>query len=388
MPDREPRVTPLELFFDLVFVFGLTQVTSLMSDDPTWPGLGRGLLVLAAIWWAWTGYAWLTNTLEPEASAVRAAMVAAMAALLVVALAVPGAFGEDAVLFAVAYLVVRLLFLLLYAIAGKHDPELLGAVARIAPAGLLAPAILIVAGFLGGDIRIVLWIAALTVDYGGALIGRGTGWRVSPAHFAERYGLIVIIALGESIVAIGVGATGAMLTVGVVTAATLAIVSLAALWWAYFDVYAVMGERELRAVSGAARVRFARDHYSYLHLPMVAGVVLFALGLKKTMEHVDEPLDLVPAAALCGGVALYFFAHVLMRLRSVQVIRRDRGEHPGWFGVGRPTATVASLALIPVAVEVTALTALALVTAVCLVLIVYDVVHYREERAQVREARP
>jgi low temperature requirement protein LtrA len=388
VPDREPRVTPLELFFDLVFVFGLTQVTSLMSDDPTWPGLGRGLLVLAAIWWAWTGYAWLTNTLEPEASAVRAAMVAAMAALLVVALAVPGAFGEDAVLFAVAYLVVRLLFLLLYAIAGKHDPELLGAVARIAPAGLLAPAILIVAGFLGGDIRIVLWIAALTVDYGGALIGRGTGWRVSPAHFAERYGLIVIIALGESIVAIGVGATGAMLTVGVVTAATLAIVSLAALWWAYFDVYAVMGERELRAVSGAARVRFARDHYSYLHLPMIAGVVLFALGLKKTVEHVDEPLDLVPAAALCGGVALYFFAHVLMRLRSVQVIRRDRGEHPGWFGVGRPTATVASLALIPVAVEVTALTALALVTAVCLVLIVYDVVHYREERAQVREARP
>jgi low temperature requirement protein LtrA len=388
VPDREQRVTPLELFFDLVFVFGLTQVTSLMSDDPTWSGLGRGLLVLAAIWWAWTGYAWLTNTLEPEASAVRAAMVAAMAALLVVALAVPGAFGEDAVLFAVAYLVVRLLFLLLYAIAGKRDPELLGAVLRIAPAGLLAPAILIAAGFLDGDIRIVLWIAALAVDYGGALIGRGTGWRVSPAHFAERYGLIVIIALGESIVAIGVGVTGVTLTVGVVTAATLAIVSLAALWWAYFDVYAVMGERELRAVSGAARVRFARDHYSYLHLPMIAGVVLFALGLKKTVEHVDEPLDLVPAAALCGGVALYFFAHVLMRLRSVQVIRRQRGRHPGWFGVGRPTATVAALALVPVAVEVEALTALALVTAVCVALIVYDVVHYREERAQVREARP
>jgi low temperature requirement protein LtrA len=135
-------------------------------------------------------------------------------------------------------------------------------------------------------------------------------------------------------------------------------------------------------------VRFARDHYSYLHLPMIAGVVLFALGLKKTVEHVDEPLDLVPAAALCGGVALYFFTHVLMRLRSVQVIRRQGGRHPGWFGVGRPTATVAALALIPVAVEVEAVTALALVTAVCVVLIVYDVVHYREERAQVREARP
>jgi low temperature requirement protein LtrA len=234
----------------------------------------------------------------------------------------------------------------------------------------------------------VLWIAALAVDYGGALIGRGEGWRVSPAHFAERYGLIVIIALGESIVAIGVGATGVTLTVGVVTAATLAVVSLAALWWAYFDIYAVMGERELRAVSGAARVRFARDHYSYLHLPMIAGVVLFALGLKKTVEHFDEPLEAVPAVALCGGVALYFLAHVLMRLRSVQVIRRERGEHPAWFGVGRPTATAASLAVIPVALEVSALRALALVTAICCLLIVYDVVHYREERRQVREARP
>jgi low temperature requirement protein LtrA len=388
MPDREQRVTPLELFFDLVFVFGLTQVTSVMSDDPTWSGLGRGLLVLAAIWWAWTGYAWLTNTLEPEESAVRVAMVAAMAALLLVALAVPGAFGEDGVLFAVAYLVVRLLFLLLYALAGKRDPDLLGAVARIAPAGLLAPVILIVAGFLDGDARVVLWIAALAVDYGGALIGRGAGWRVSPAHFAERYGLIVIIALGESIVAIGVGAMDVTLTVGVVAAASLAVVSLAALWWAYFDVYAVMGERELRAVSGAARVRFARDHYSYLHLPMIAGVVLFALGLKKTVEHVDEPLETVPAVALCGGVALYFFTHVLMRLRSVQVIRRERGEHPAWFGVGRPTATAASLAVIPVALEVSALRALALVTAICCLLIVYDVVHYREERRQVREARP
>ena len=388
MPDREQRVTPLELFFDLVFVFGLTQVTSLMADDPTWPGLGRGLLVLAAIWWAWTGYAWLTNTLEPEAAAVRVAMVAAMAAMLVVALAIPGAFAEDGVLFAVAYLFVRLLFLLLYALAGKRDPDLFGAVVRVAPAGLVAPALLIVAGFLGGDVRVGLWIAALAIDYGWAFLGRGAGWRVSPAHFAERYGLIVIIALGESVVAIGVGVMGVELTVGVVTAAALAVVSLAALWWAYFDVYAVMGQRELTSATGAARVRFARDHYSYLHLPMVAGVVLFALGLKKTMEHVDEPLDVVPAAALCGGVALYFFAHVLMRIRSVALIRRASPDHPGWFGLGRPTATAASLILVPVAVEVASLTALALVTAVCVLLIVYDVVHYREERAQVREARP
>ena len=135
MAEREQRVTPLELFFDLVFVFGLTQVTNLMSDDPTWPGLGRGLLVLAALWWAWTGYAWLTNLLEPEETAVRVGMVGAMAAMLVVALAVPGAFGDDAVLFAVAYLVVRLLQLQLYATVGKRDRELLGAVAAPGAAG-------------------------------------------------------------------------------------------------------------------------------------------------------------------------------------------------------------------------------------------------------------
>jgi low temperature requirement protein LtrA len=138
MAQREQRVTPLELFFDLVFVYAITQVTLLMSDDPTWAGVGRGLLVLAALWWAWTGYAWLTNTLEPEEGAVRAGMFAAMAAMLVVALAVPEAFAADAVLFGFAYLIVRLLHVLLYAIAGKSDPDLLGAVVRLTPSGTLA----------------------------------------------------------------------------------------------------------------------------------------------------------------------------------------------------------------------------------------------------------
>jgi low temperature requirement protein LtrA len=160
-----------------------------------------------------------------------------------------------------------------------------------------------------------------------------------------------------------------------------------------------MAERQLRAMSGAARARLARDYYSYLHMPMIAGVVLFALGLKKTIEHVGDPLETVPAVALCGGIALYFLTHVVMRIRSVYTLRRAaaarrseqdvlRRETPGWFGVGRPAATVAALALVPVALEVSALTALALVTAVCCALIAYDVVHYREERTQVREARP
>jgi low temperature requirement protein LtrA len=388
MAQREQRVTPLELFFDLVFVYAITQVTLLMSDDPTWHGLGRGLLVLAALWWAWTGYAWLTNALEPEEGAVRAGMFAAMAAMLVVALAVPDAFGADAVLFGVAYLIVRLLHVLLYALAGKRDPDLLRAVLRFAPSATLGPVIILLAAFFDGGEQAALWVIALAIDYLGALIGRGQGWGVSPAHFAERHGLVVIIALGESIVAIGIGAAGVPLTPSIVAAAVLGIVVIAALWWAYFDVYAVAVQRQLSEASGATRARLARDLYSYLHLPMIAGIVLFALGLKKTIEQVGEPLATVPAVALCGGLSLYFLAHVVLRVRLVHYLRRATTERPGWIGPGRLVTATAMLALIPAALEFSALTALALVTSVCCALIAYDVIHYREDRAQVRAARP
>jgi low temperature requirement protein LtrA len=388
MAQREQRVTPLELFFDLVFVYAITQVTLLMSDDPTWQGLGRGLLVLAALWWAWTGYAWLTNTLEPEEGEVRAGMFGAMAALLVVALAVPEAFDADALLFGIAYLIVRLLHLLLYAIAGKRDPDLLGAVLRFMPSATLAPLIILAAGFFDGRSQAALWVFALAVDYVGALIGRGQGWRISPAHFAERHGLIVIIALGESIVAIGVGAAGVSLTAGIVSAAVLGIVVIATLWWAYFDVYAVAAQRQLAEAGGASRARLARDYYSYLHLPMIAGIVLFALGLKKTIEHVGEPLATVPAVALCGGLSLYFLTHVAQRVRIVYSVRRTTTERPGWIGPGRLFAGIGMLALLPAALELSALTALAMVTGVCCALIAWDVIYYREERVEVRRARP
>ena len=388
MAEREQRVTPLELFFDLVFVYAITQVTLLMSDDPTWRGVGRGLLVLAALWWAWSGYAWLTNLLEPEEGPVRAGMFAAMAALLVVALAVPGALGDDAVLFAVAYLVVRLLQLLLFAIAGKRDPDLLEAIVRWLPAATLAPVIIVVAAFVGGDALVALWIVALAVDYLGPLIGRGRGLRVSPAHFAERYGLIVIIALGESIVAIGIGAAGVALTSRIVAAAVLGIIVVAALWWAYFDVYAVGAQRELSEARGVARARLAQDYFSYLHLPMIAGIVLFALGLKKTVERVGEPLDTVPAVALCCGLSLYFLTHVALRIRLVHSVRRRTTERPGWIGPGRLVTAIALLALLPAALELPALTALALVAGACCALIAYDVIHYRLERVEVRRARP
>jgi low temperature requirement protein LtrA len=371
--DAEHQVTPLELFFDLVFVFAITQVTALLADDPTWSGVLRGMLVLVALWWAWTGYAWLTSTLDVDEGAVRLAMLAAMGTMLVVALAVPGAFGDDAVLFGAAYLLVRVLHVVLYAIVGRDDPHLLGAVLRFAPTALLGASLIVVAGFLDGDARIAVWIVALTIDYvGPAVIGAGRGWRIAPEHFAERHGLIILIALGESIIAIGVGA-GLVLDTGVVTAAALGIVVVSALWWLYFDVAAILARTRLVQANGAEQARMARDAYSYLHLPMVAGVVLFALGLKTTLAHVGDELAIVPAVALCGGTALFLLANVAYLFRTTgRVFRR------------RTVGAAVLLAFVPVAGAIPALAALVVVSTVCCLVVAYEAIRHRDHRVRVR----
>ena len=371
--DREARVTPLELFFDLVFVFGITQVTGMLSADPSWEGVARGMLILGALWWAWAAYAWLTNTLDPEEGSVRIAMLAAMAAMLLVALSVPLAFDHDAVLFGVAYLVVRLLHLVLYALAGKKDPDLLRAVLMFTPTSTVGPALIIAAAFFDGPEQGALWAGALVLDYAGPVFGRGRGWRVSPGHFAERHGLIVIIALGESIVALGVGAGALNLDAGTIVAAVLGIVVISALWWSYFDWFTLAGERLLTRAEGVARATFARDIYSSLHLLFVVGIVLFALGLKKTLGDVGHHLDPVPAFGLCGGLALYFLGHVLIRLRINRTI-----------GKGRSSAMLVLAALYPVALAVPALVALALVAVACTSLIAYEMIRYREDRYRIR----
>jgi low temperature requirement protein LtrA len=374
--EREQRVTPLELFFDLVFVFAITQVTSFFSHTPTWGGLLRGLLLLGALWWAWGAYAWLTNTLDPEEGAVRLAVLGAMAAMLVVSLAVPGAFGRDGVAFGVPYLVVRALHLFLYGIAGRGDRDLFRAVMRVAPVWMLAPALLVVAGFLDGSVQLALWGAALAIDYLGVLIGRMRGWRISPAHFVERFGLVIILALGESIVAIGVGAAGLPLDAGVIAAALLGVTIAGALWWSYFDWVVFVAQARLAEATGARRAALARDVYSYLHLPMVAGIVLFAFGLKTTLPDVTRSLPTVPALGLVGGIALYLLAHVALRLRI-----------GGGFARGRSVATLLLLGLLPVATQVPALAALGMVAAVCASLIGYEVFRHREERAWIRRRR-
>ena len=374
--EREQRVTPLELFFDLVVVFAITQVTSFLARNPTWGGLLRGMLLLGALWWAWSAYAWLTNALDPEEGAVRLAVLAAVAAMLVVSLAAPGAFGPDGVIFGVAYLVVRALHLVLFAIAGRGDRDLFRAVVRILPPATLAPALLVVAGFLHGSGQLALWGAALAIDYLGPVVGHMRGWRVSPEHFVERFGLIIIIALGESIVAIGVGANGLPLDAGVIAAALLGITVAACIWWSYFDWVVYVAQARLAEATGASRAAFARDAYSYLHLPMVGGIVLFAFGMKTTLADVHASLGNVPALGLCGGVAMYLLAHVALRLRI-----------GGGLGRGRPIASVLLVGLLPVAREVPALAALGMVAAVCASLIVYEVVRHREARAWIRSRR-
>jgi low temperature requirement protein LtrA len=381
-PETEQRVTSLELFFDLVFVFAITQVTSLLAADPTWHGLVRGLLVLGALWWAWAAYAWLTNTLNPEEGAVRIAMFAVTGAMLIVALAVPEAFDEHGVIFGVAYLFVRIMHLVLYALAARGDHDLLGAVLRMTPSSTISGVLILIAGFLEDDQRVALWIIALAIDYLGVIVGRGSGWRVSPGHFAERHGLIIIIALGESIVAIGVGVGPIDLSAGVVVAALLAIVVVASLWWTYFDWVAIVVEQRLTRSTGTEQTTLARDAYSYLHFVMVAGIVLFALGLKKTFGGVDEQLATVPATALMGGLALYLVAHMLLRLRI------SRMEGHGSIGRGKPAAFLALVLFWPVADDVPALVALAYTAAAFVALIAYEAIRYREPRAQIRHGAP
>jgi len=369
----EHQVTPLELFFDLVFVFAITQVTRLLAQDPTWGGVFRGMLVLAALWWAWSVYAWLSSAMDVDEGGVRLVMLASMGAMFGAALAVPGAFGDDAVLFGVAYLLVRLFHLVLSATVVRDDPDRRAALLRFAPTAIVGPSLLVFAGLLEGDERIAVWLVALAIDYlGPVVIGVGRGWRVAPEHFAERHALIILIALGESIIAIGVGA-GFELDTGVIVAAALGIVVVSALWWLYFDVAAIFARRRLMQAMGLELHRLALHAYSYLHLPMVAGIVLFALGLKTTVGHVGEALDIVPAVALCGGAALYLVGHIAFLFRTTgRVFRR------------RTVGAAVLLALVPAAVATPALAALALVSAVCSLVVTYEVIRYRGARVRVR----
>jgi low temperature requirement protein LtrA len=370
------RVTPLELFFDLVFVLAITQCTALMASDPTWSGVAQGLLVLGVLWWTWVGYSWLTSVVDPEEGAVRLAIFAAMAALLIVSLCVPQAFGELALTFAVAYGVVRAGHIALFLLASREDAALRRSVNGLAVGTAVGVTLLAVSSEFDGLAQGGIWALALTLDVAAPYFFiDASGWKLAAGHFAERHGLIVIVALGESIVAIGVAAELG-LDAGIVTAAVLGVGLTAAMWWVYFDVVAlVSGRRLAEAEPGREQNEMARDSYSYLHFPMVAGIVLVALGLKKTLGHVGDPLDTVPAFALLGGIAAYLLGLVAFRYRHVHTVNRRR-----------LTLAIVLLVFVPLAAELPALATLTIATVLLWALIAYETRGYGEARDRVRHA--
>jgi low temperature requirement protein LtrA len=367
------RVTPLELFFDLVFVLAITQCTALMSHDQTWSGLAQGLLILGVLWWAWVGYAWLTSVIDPEAGAVRLVIFAAMAAMLVVSLCVQEAFGNLALTFALAIGVFRAAHIALFWIAGADDQDLRRSVIGLAISTAVGVGILVLASLFDGFAQGALWALAIFLDMAGPYFFGAEGWKIVPGHFAERHGLIVIIALGESIVAIGVGASGA-LDLGIGTAAVLGVFLAAALWWTYFDVVALISARRLgEAEVGREQNELARDSYSYIHLLMVAGIVLMAFGMKVTIGHHGADLHDVPAFALLGGLAVYLLGLVAFRYRHVQSINRHR------LGLA-----IVLLFLVPVATAMPALISLAVAVVLVWTMIVFEHFRYGPGRAQLR----
>lgn len=367
------RVTPLELFFDLVFVLAITECTTLMAHHPTWAGMGQGLLVLGVLWWAWASYAWLTSVIDPEAGAVRLVFFVAMASMLVAAISVPEAFGDLALVFALAIGFFRVAHIALFTIASADNPDLRRSTIGLAVSTAVAVTLLATASAFDGVPQAALWVLALALDFGGPYVFGEEGWQLVPGHFAERHGLIIIIALGESIVEIGTGAAG-HLDFGVGTGAVLGVAVAAALWWTYFDVVALVSARRLaEAEPGAVQNALARDSYTYLHVALVAGIVLTAFGLEEVLAHTDEHLHWQTAVGLCAGPALYLFGLVALRYRQ-----------KGDWNRYKPICAVLLLLLIPVAQGIPALATLAIAAALLALLVAREHTKYDERRDELR----
>jgi low temperature requirement protein LtrA len=319
---EERRTTPVELLWDLVFVFAVTQVTTLLSRDLSWAGLGRSMLVLALVWWAWSAFVWAANAQDTGSPTLRLVLLLAMVLTFVAGLSLPHAFEDEAPVFALTYAAVRFLHLGLYADASRRGNASWAAIAGFGVTVVIGMALLVAGAVVGGTAQIVLWVLAAAIDYAGPAWLTRERLRglqhVAVAHFAERYSLFVIICLGESIVAIGVGAGEETFDAQLVAGVTLGLLVTVALWWTYFDRFATVAEERLRAHDDP--VLAAADAYSYLHLVIVAGIIVFAVGVKLAVHDVGAPLDDATRLALCGGVALYLLGHVAFRLRIARSV--------------------------------------------------------------------
>jgi low temperature requirement protein LtrA len=367
--EEEKRTGFIELFFDLVFVFAFTQVTTMVVEDTSAAGLGRAALVFALVWWAWSTYAWLTNAIDVENVATRVFVFAAMLATFFLAISVPDAFTDEGAWFGIAYLVVRALHVALYLWGVRYDPVQLLGVARLTPWFLVAPVLVVVGGLLEDPWRTALWIASLAIDVVGTLVA--TGFRISPSHFAERYALVVIIALGESIVAIGVTAVDLERDALFAVAVAVSFAVAATAWWAYFDASQIGAERVMHAARGDERAHLARDLYTFFHYPIVLGIILLAVAAKKTLAAPDEPLADAGRAALALGMSLFLLGLVLARWRVARRI--------AWERVGAALVVVAAVLVLD---DADALVLLALSVLALALALALESLRYRELRAR------
>ncbi|HEX6685687.1 MAG TPA: low temperature requirement protein A [Candidatus Limnocylindrales bacterium] len=374
------RVTPVELFLDLVFVYGFTQVTAFMADDLSWSGVVRGLSILWALWWLWTGFAWLGNLVQADEGPVRVVLFVVMAVVFIIDVTVPEAFVNipgglwGPWVFAACYLIVMLIHHGIQVYAAREVARLRRNTLLLGIPTLMATALYAIAGKQTGLTQTLLWVSAVVITYVSVYFIRAEGWQLRAAsHFTERHGLMIIIALGESVVAIGVGVSLLPISWEIIVASVLGIVVLATMWWAYFDVVAIWGEHMLERLSDELRPRLARDGYTFLHYPMVAGIILLALGMKKAFEHLGDPMKGIALYALFGGVSLYLLALVAFKLRNIKT-----------FNVQRIVVAVGLLALVPAASKLSALAALAILALIMLALTVYELLAFAPLREEVR----
>lgn len=335
------RVTSLELFFDLVFVFTITQLTALLVARLGWSAVWHVVAMLGLIFWMYDGYAWLTNAVRAEGRRRQGLLLGAMAAYLILAIAIPHAFSGTGLTFGIAYLVIVGVHAGLYVrSAGESSAT---AMRAVAPVNLAAAVAVLAAGAVGGRVQELVWTAVALALWFGAR--PGGGFEVGPAHFVERHGLLVLIAIGESVVATGIGAHDLVVDLRLVLVAVLGLLLSAGLWWTYFGDGTESVEAAFRAASGRARVRLAFVGFGYAHYVMLLGVVLAAVGLRLAVAHPGATLTVGRAFTFAGGTALFL-----------------AGD--GWFrallGLRRPLRRWLGAALVLVAVPVgTAISAVA-----------------------------
>jgi low temperature requirement protein LtrA len=374
--DDSHHVTNLELLFDLVFVYCITSVTSLMEHHVGGRSVLEGLITLSVVWFGWCSYAWLGNQAKADEGLLRVAMIVAMAGMFFVAVSIPHAFdehGNAALVLVIAYSVVRLVHIAVYLIAAGNDPNMRSVLTGMLGVILAALALLWVGAIVGGHAQVWWWLGSVVVDQAGVYFVRSNRWVLNSAsHFSERFGLVVLIAVGESIVDLGAAGTVDDLSVRLGLALLSGFTVAVCFWWLYFDVVSIVAARVLRDAQGLRRTTLARDSYTYIHLLFVGGIVFAAMGLKLLVgeEHVDAG-----RYALDGGIALYLFGHTMFRLRNLGSLNR-----------GRVVAVVIALVLIPLTAPFAPLAQLLLPAILLGALVGWEVWAFRVWRAEVRHS--